>query len=67
MDGSIRVGNGGLFVFSGYFWTRALGWFRLYGNDILGRAVLLDFGDRKVVITPGDPQAFVAAAEKLIG
>ena len=64
--GALRVGNGGLFVFSGYFWNRANGWFRLHGNDILGRAVLLEKGSDKWLITPSNPEAFVAAAKRLI-
>ncbi len=66
IHGALRVGNGGLFVFAGYFWSRKLGWFRLHGNDILGRAVLLEIGNEKWMITPERPEAFVAAANKLI-
>ena len=66
IDGALRVGNGGLFVFSGYYWSSKLGWFRLHGNDILGRAVLLEIGEQKWMITPADPDAFVKAAEQLI-
>lgn len=46
MKGSIRIGNGGFFVFSGWFWSKKLGWFQLAGNDILGRAVLLEFENK---------------------
>ena len=67
IQGSIRVGNGGLFVFAGMFWSKKLGWFRLAGNDILGRCVLLELPDRKWMITPDDPDAFVAAVSPLIG
>ena len=66
IHGSIRVGNGGLFVFAGYFWSRKLGWFRLAGNDILGRAVLLEIGDKKWMVTPSHPQVFVDTASRLI-
>lgn len=66
IHGALRVGNGGLFVFSGYFWSKKLGWFRLHGNDILGRAVLLVTDEGKWMITPENPEAFVAAAKKLI-
>ena len=66
MKGSIRVGNGGLFVFAGWFWSRTLGWFHLVGNDILGRPVLLELDGEKWMITPEDPNAFVKAAQALI-
>jgi len=66
IKGSIRVGNGGLFVFAGWFWSRQHGWFHLAGNDILGRAVLLELPDRKWMITPEDPVAFVSAVKKII-
>lgn len=66
MRGAIRVGNGGLFAFAGYFWSKRHGWFKLHGNDILGRAVLLEVDGKKWMITPDNPEAFVAAASKLI-
>ena len=57
---------GGLFAFSGLYWRRCHGWFRLSGTDILGRAVLLDLGHTKWMITPGDPTRFVSDAERLL-
>ncbi len=65
MHGAIRVGNGGLFVFAGWFWSKQHGWFHLAGNDILGRAVLLEWRDKKWIITPENPAAFVREAEGL--
>jgi hypothetical protein len=56
---SIRVGNGGLFAFTGWYRTSKLGWFRLYGTDILGCPVLLDFGSHRLVVTPENPEQFV--------
>lgn len=67
LRGALRVGNGGLFVFSGFYWSRELGWFRLHGNDILRRAVLLEVGGQRWVVTPGEPDAFVAALRARIG
>jgi hypothetical protein len=64
--GSIRVGNGGLFVFAGWFWTKRLGWFRVLGNDILGRSVLLEFEGRKWVVTPDEPNKFVEEVSQFI-
>ena len=66
IDGALRVGNGGLFAFCGWFWSRKIGWFKLAGNDILGRAVLLELEGEKWMITPADPETFVAAARQLI-
>ena len=66
MDGAIRVGNGGLFVFSGFYRTPELGWFRLHGNDILGRAVVFVVDGKKWMVTPDNPEAFVAELEKRI-
>ena len=63
--GALRVGNGGLFVFAGYFWSRKHGWFRLAGNDILGRPVLLEYEDgTKWMVTPSHPMTFVEELRK---
>jgi len=66
IDGALRVGNGGLFAFSGWYWSRQHGWFRLSGTDILGRAVMLELDGVKWMITPGDPELFVTEASRLI-
>jgi hypothetical protein len=59
-QGSLRVfGNGGLFSFTGLFRNPTLGNYRLFGTD-LSRAVVLALPRRKVVITPADPDAFIA-------
>lgn len=60
--GSWRLaGNGGLFSFSGWFRSKALGTYRAYVTDF-DRAVVLRFHDRRaVVVSPADPAAFVAA------
>jgi len=65
MRGAIRVGNGGLFVFAGWYWSSRHGWFHLAGNDILGRAVILEWRDKKWIITPENPLAFVREVEEL--
>lgn len=62
--GMIKVwGNGGLFSFSGTFRSRELGMFRMYVTD-LDRLVLLTIGERKVVMSPDDPEAFIALLRK---
>ncbi len=57
--GSLRIfGNGGLFSFTGWFYSRRLGRYRLFGTD-LSRAVVLRWPDRVVVVTPTAPQALI--------
>jgi len=59
LRGSFRVfGNGGLFSFSGLFWNRALGRYRLFATDPK-RAVVMALPARTVVVTPEDPEAFI--------
>ncbi len=61
MMGSIRLfGNGGLFCYIGYYRNAILGNYRAYVTDT-AKAVVLDFGDRKIVVSPDDPEAFVEA------
>ena len=57
--GSIRVfGNGGLFSFTGLFYSKRLGRYRLFATDI-SRSVVLVLPSRVVVITPAEPEAFI--------
>jgi hypothetical protein len=57
---SLRLfGNGGFFSFTGWFRNKKLGIYRAYATDTR-RAVVLRFSDKTVVITPDDPQRFVA-------
>ena len=58
--GGIRIfGNGGFFSFSGWFRNKHLGTYRAYITDP-SLAVVLRYGDRTVVLSPEDPQRFVA-------
>jgi hypothetical protein len=58
MKGAIRVfGNGGLFAFTGLFRSKSLGKFRVFVTDP-GRAVVLRFPNRVVVVSPSDPERF---------
>lgn len=62
---SIRVfGNGGLYSFTGLYWSKALGRHRLFATD-LARAVVLVTPRRTVVITPAEPQVFIEYAQRL--
>ncbi len=59
VNGSLRLlGNGGFFSFTGCYWNRRLGRYRLLASDP-SRAVVLRFTDRVVVVTPSDPEAFI--------
>ncbi len=59
--GSLRLfGNGGLFAYHGWFWNRRLGRYRLFATDP-HRAVVLRFARRTIVVSPGEPAAFVRA------
>jgi lysylphosphatidylglycerol synthetase-like protein (DUF2156 family) len=57
MSGSLRVGNGGLFSFTGFYRNRRLGWYRAFVTDP-ARTVVLRYPDRTVVVSPGNPVAF---------
>ena len=58
MKGSLRLmGNGGLFVFAGWFWSRTLGRYRAFVTDP-ARSVVLRFPDRTVVVSPDAPDEF---------
>lgn len=60
MKGSIRTcGNGGGFSFTGWYWNKALGNYRAFVTD-MNRTVVLRFAHRTVVISPADPEDFVA-------
>ena len=64
--GSLRVvGNGGLFSFSGWFYNRRLGRYRLFATDPRS-AVVLQFSDRVVVVSPATPHAFVGHLHHLM-
>jgi hypothetical protein len=60
LHGSLRLfGNGGFFSFTGWFRNKKLGAYRAFATDAK-RAVVLRFAGKTVVITPDDPQKFVA-------
>jgi hypothetical protein len=67
MSGSIRTcGNGGMFCFSGTFNNNRLGSYRAFATDP-SRSVVLRFSDRTVVVTPDQPDAFIARINQLYG
>lgn len=59
MARSIRTfGNGGFFGFTGYYWSRRFGHYRMYATDPR-LSVVLYFARGIMVVTPDDPKAFV--------
>jgi len=60
MRGSLRTfGNGGGFSFTGRYWSKSLGHYRAFVTD-LNRTVVLRFHHRTVVLSPCEPEDFVA-------
>ncbi|HVO21037.1 MAG TPA: PH domain-containing protein [Anaeromyxobacter sp.] len=59
--GMLRVGgSGGLFGHFGRYWSRRLGAFRMYASRRSGLVLVETLGEG-FVLSPGDPEAFVAA------
>jgi len=59
MNCSLRIcGNGGLFSFSGWFWSKSLRRYKAYVTD-LNRTVVLRWEKRTAVVSPDDPEGFV--------
>jgi hypothetical protein len=66
MRGAWRLfGNGGLYSFTGEFWSRRIGRFRALATDP-DRAVVLRYPSRTIVITPHDPQHFIMRLRTLL-
>ncbi len=60
MNKSLRTcGNGGGFSFTGWYWNKSLGFYRAFVTD-LNRTVVLRFEKRTVVVSPDEPEEFVA-------
>ena len=59
MNRSLRIcGNGGMFSFTGWFWSKSLGRYKAYVTD-LNRTVVLRWEKRTAVVSPDDPEGFV--------
>lgn len=59
MSWALRTfGNGGMYSFTGFFWTKRLRSFRAYVTDPR-RCVVLRFKNRTAVVSPDDPDLFV--------
>lgn len=60
---SIRTcGNGGLFSFTGWYWSKSLRSYRAFVTD-LNRTVVLRYERRTFVVSPDDPGDFVLALD----
>ena len=61
-----RLANtGGVTAGTGGFESRMMGEFDLYASD-LAHAVLVDLGETRLVVTPDDPEGFVAAISGIL-
>jgi Bacterial PH domain len=66
MSKSLRTcGNGGLFSFTGFYWSKQLGHYKAYVND-LNRTVVVRMKKRPAILSPDDPEAFAQAVRALI-
>lgn len=66
MNRSLRTfGNGGLFSFTGFYWSKQLGHYKAYVND-LNRTVVVRMKKRPAMLSPDDPEAFAQAVRALI-
>lgn len=66
MRGSFRLfGNGGMFSFTGWYRNRALGLYRAFVTD-LNQTVILRFEKKTIVISPENPERFVAEITSFI-
>jgi hypothetical protein len=64
MTKSLRTcGNGGAFSFTGWYWSKSLGFYRAFVTD-LNSTVVLRFGKRTVVLSPEDPEDFVSEMKR---
>ncbi len=60
MKGCLRLfGNGGLFSFTGWFWNRRHGMFRVIATNTEDM-VALEIGGKTIVVSPDRPSEFIA-------
>lgn len=59
MNKSLRAcGNGGVFSFTGWYWSKPLGFYWAFVTD-QDRTVVLRFEKKTVLVSPGEPEDFV--------
>lgn len=67
VSGAMRVGgNGGLFGFWGRYQSPTLGGFTMYGTRASGGVAVVT-KDQTVVVTPDDPDGFIADVQRRVG
>jgi hypothetical protein len=60
----VRVlGNGGMFSFSGLYWSKLLGRHRMWVTDP-GMQLLITCRSRKIVVSPASPEEFIRTLQK---
>jgi hypothetical protein len=61
MKGAIRTfGNGGLFGYTGYYYNRKLGSMRWHCTQRTNYVIIDKSNNKKVIVTPDDPEVFLA-------
>ena len=64
MKGSLRLfGNGGIFGFYGWFWSKSLGRFSAFVTDN-ARSVVIRLPARTIVVSPDQPEEFARLLRK---
>ncbi|HRT56219.1 MAG TPA: PH domain-containing protein [Candidatus Paceibacterota bacterium] len=59
LKGAVRMaGNGGFLAITGWFYSKRLGKYRAFVTDP-ARSVVLEFKNRKVVVSPEDPEGLI--------
>lgn len=67
LRGSIRLGNGGLFSFAGWFFNFRERWMRVVATDLGDRTVMVVVDGVKWVVSPEDPAGFSSAVRRAAG
>ncbi len=66
MRHSIKLfGSAGFLSYTGIFWNRKIGRYRAFANDP-SRSVVLSYKNRKIVISPDDPQRFIVRVRTML-
>ena len=61
MKGCLRIfGNGGVFSFTGWFWNRRYGFFRVIATNTQDM-VAMKIGGKTIIVSPDRPLDFIAA------
>lgn len=67
MGFAIRLfGNGGVFGFTGYYFSRKMGRMRLYATRKSHYVLIIGNENKKIIVTPDNPEAMVDAINTLL-